>query len=177
MKKILQWKKAYTDKDGYTHIPIKVKGKKKFKCDECGKKVREVFTINPMELLQKRELCRACYCDTPESLDNLIRNCFTTEDDFLDNLGEPYELDEGRVDFGDLIKDFEKETGKSIFKNNKEVESLEMVVIVHTCEICGKSWNLKIDSEFAKIPYESSWSCECGEYFKTKWDGKELKYL
>ena len=72
MNKIIQWKKAYIDKDGLTCIPVKTKGKKKFKCDECSKKVREVFTINPMELLQKRELCRACYVKTPESLEILL---------------------------------------------------------------------------------------------------------
>jgi len=50
VKRKIQYKKAYTDKDGLTHIPIKLKGKKKFKCDDCGKKVREVFTINPCEI-------------------------------------------------------------------------------------------------------------------------------
>ena len=75
-KKKIQWKKAYSDKDGFTHIPIKVKGKRKFKCDDCGKKVREIFTINPNEILIRRELCRDCYCKTPESLENLLKSFF-----------------------------------------------------------------------------------------------------
>ncbi|GAH76115.1 unnamed protein product [marine sediment metagenome] len=73
MKKKILWKKAYTDKDGFTHIPIKNKGRKKFRCDECGEKVREIFTINPNELLIKRELCRECYCKTFESLSDLLK--------------------------------------------------------------------------------------------------------
>ena len=73
VKRKVQFKKAYVDKDGLTHIPIKLKGKKKFKCDDCKKKVREVFTINPTEILLRRELCRACYCKTPESLDDLLK--------------------------------------------------------------------------------------------------------
>ena len=73
MKKKVEWKKAYQDKDGLTHIPIKEKGRKKFRCDECRKKVREVFIINPNELLSRKELCRSCYCNTPESLDDLLK--------------------------------------------------------------------------------------------------------
>lgn len=73
MKKKILWKKAYTDKAGFTHIPIKNKGRKKFRCDECGEKVKEIFTINPTEILLRRELCRGCYCKTSESLSDLLK--------------------------------------------------------------------------------------------------------
>jgi len=73
MKRKILWKKAYTDKEGMTHIPVKNKGRKKFKCDECGEKVREIFTINPNALIIKRELCRECYCKTSESLNDLLK--------------------------------------------------------------------------------------------------------
>lgn len=73
VRNIIQWKKAYIDKDGLTHIPIKEKGKKKYKCDDCGKKMRTRFIINPCELLFRRELCRKCYCNTSESLDELLK--------------------------------------------------------------------------------------------------------
>ena len=218
MKKIIQWKKVYTDKDGLTHIPIKTKGKKKFKCDDCGEKVREVFTINPCEILLRRELCRACYCKTPESLHDLLVNF--DELDFKDILSEnritnleqlarlegvpkgESELSQDSEDFefnkkeddvidkntysfenfGETIKEFEEETGKSIFKKELR-ESLRsddvvFVVITTVCDKCGESLDVKIESGFAKIPYEASWSCsECGNFIKTKWDGKELKYL
>lgn len=99
VERIVQWKKAYTDKDGLIHIPIKLKGKKKFKCDECGKKVREIFTINPNEILLRRELCRGCYCNTPESLDDLLE-CF--DDNFSQAEADRNEMDE-RFSEGDNL--------------------------------------------------------------------------
>ena len=105
VRRIIQWKKSYIDEDGNTCIPVKTKGKKKFRCDECGEKVREVFTINPTELLSKKELCRGCYVKTPESLEILLSQVlgdedvnFTVKDDFLDNLGEPYVLPDERLE-------------------------------------------------------------------------------
>ena len=59
------YKKSYVDKDGYTHIPIKLKGRKRFRCIGCGKKVRET-------ILETR-LCRKCYCESPESLVDLFK--------------------------------------------------------------------------------------------------------
>lgn len=146
VKKEIQWKKAYTDEKGFTHIPIKVKGKKKFKCDDCGKKVREVFTINPCEILLRRELCRACYCKTPESLEQLLA------------------LWEGN-DFVEQPKSYKCES------ENKELST----IFVYVCNKCGESLDIEIESEFAKIPFEGTWSCKCGEVIKIKWDGKELK--
>lgn len=50
-------------------------------------------------------------------------------------------------------------------------------LFVYVCDKCGKTLDMEIDSEFAKIPFESSWACKCGNFIRIKWDGKELKYI
>ena len=50
-------------------------------------------------------------------------------------------------------------------------------LFIYVCDKCGETLDMEIDSEISKIPFESFWSCKCGNYIKIKWDGKELKYL
>jgi len=47
----------------------------------------------------------------------------------------------------------------------------------YVCNKCGESLEVGIDSDFASIPFEGTWSCKCGNVIRVKWDGKELKYL
>jgi len=78
-----------------------------------------------------------------------------------------------------LLSLFEKETGKSIFKNDfvEQPKSYEYKRIVTVCDKCGESIDLGIDSGISQIPFEGTWSCKCGNLIKTKWNGKELKYI
>ncbi|QYW08104.1 Zn finger protein [Lokiarchaeota virus WyrdV1] len=50
-------------------------------------------------------------------------------------------------------------------------------IFVYVCNKCGESFDVEMEDDFAKIPFEGVWSCECGELIRVRWDGKELEYI
>ena len=140
---------------------------KKIDCFDCPKRKGNYCHFYLTSTQLAKQFCTICMtCKNANWLNDFYKECLGC----ILGHEKTKELNMGREEDEGI---YPEETYMG--EDEDEIEASE--VFVYVCDKCGETLDLEIDCEFAKIPFEGTWACKCGNVIKVKWDGKELKYL